>query len=885
VCDKFRVRERQKDSWSSGSRSSSCSMGKSKKKVGRNAINDTRGYSVTSSSSNSISNSISNSNASTAAGGNHATQLFSLSIHNNDNNNNNPTTAVSIVETAASGVLTFRILPPPSTTTTNTSSIHDRIKTLIDQLKQQPMDGSSASTSSSSSSSVLSDRRFYTKLNTIVERLLEVGFVQDHIESAVAMLTTTITYDTALDYLCWYVPTTELPSIFLDATKSIDRNGGWRNSSITTPTTTSKGITRPDIFNENGLTIWGDDDDNPTISTTKNDDPDCTARETTTNDDNDDCRIVTHPISGSGGDGGVVGGREKTKNDEERHVDDDDDGDDDEAERERQKAVVLAMYGGYYESDNDDQAEDTQEQGKEQPTLQQASTSSNTKSNTSTTTPTIMAAFLTPDEIELQQKMIQLDELEADVSNDANNYMRSKYETKQLQQQCKVLRKHIVGLKRKVERQQQQQQKKELQKQMEEDKNDEEENHNASPMPLERQHESINRNNDDGDDADVEDEAEGCNEMFDIFSTARSGTSTKSSSNVDVESAVDGETTTTTVAVAGSTLKKIDCPIPKSWTGTTPQKTLDEMCKNKKKKLVVQRPKYIRLPHNMGYKLVVSGISSSLSSTTKTTLADTTQQQELQGKDNNEWIGLETDFVNGSSIQDYLALQVLYYMDPTLPLHQIFPSAFKDIWLSWLAKVQDVKDQIKNEEEMIRSQRMERLLSIIAASTKTTKAGTAGTDRTSKACAQKTKTSTQIQTTNNEECDDAAVVVEESWDSDVDDDIDAIKNASQLENISMVGIKLQSEFHNRQFTAAYQEMFQHRQNLPMTSYRDQVLDAVNTHPVVILCAETVSGKINRFITVNTTIHSHTSFDCIVGSIPNVAHTRELEKQHNALNIY
>ena len=53
---------------------------------------------------------------------------------------------------------------------------------------------------------------------------------------------------------------------------------------------------------------------------------------------------------------------------------------------------------------------------------------------------------------------------------------------------------------------------------------------------------------------------------------------------------------------------------------------------------------------------------------------------------------------------------------------------------------------------------------------------------------------------------------------------------------------MQNEFARRQSTPSYQKMMAIRDNLPMSSYRSDVLEAVNNNPVTILCAETGAGK-------------------------------------------
>ncbi|KAL3905902.1 MAG: hypothetical protein SGILL_009491, partial [Bacillariaceae sp.] len=60
--------------------------------------------------------------------------------------------------------------------------------------------------------------------------------------------------------------------------------------------------------------------------------------------------------------------------------------------------------------------------------------------------------------------------------------------------------------------------------------------------------------------------------------------------------------------------------------------------------------------------------------------------------------------------------------------------------------------------------------------------------------------------------------------------------------LSKQGSKLQQEFAQRQQRKEYREMLSQRQNLPVTAYREQFLEAVDKHSVVILQADTGAGK-------------------------------------------
>lgn len=154
---------------------------------------------------------------------------------------------------------------------------------------------------------------------------------------------------------------------------------------------------------------------------------------------------------------------------------------------------------------------------------------------------------LTPEEEELQDKERELKDLEEDLSNDANNYVRSKQEIKALQIQVKKTRQQVDGLRRKVNRA------KAIQKK-------EQQQHADDESAL----------NTDGN----EDENSGG--FFDLFGQTQDEVSpTKEKTQQPKQS-----------------FKVLDFSIPTGWTGTTPEKKLDEVCRKQK----LPKPKYTKLP-------------------------------------------------------------------------------------------------------------------------------------------------------------------------------------------------------------------------------------------------------------------------------------------------
>jgi len=372
------------------------------------------------------------------------------------------------------------------------------------------------------------------------------------------------------------------------------------------------------------------------------------------------------------------------------------------------------------------------------------------------------------EELQLEKEEEKLSEMEADLSNEANNYMRSKQEIKQLQIQLKKMKQQVGGLRKKVERERarQRQQLNEA-KEMEGEK---------STSAQQQQQE-----------AEDEEEAHGVGLFdMDIFGTFQ---------NDDIDG---GEGTSAEIATPQAVVEKFDGTIPKGWTGTTPQKKLDEICKKQK----LPRPKYTKLPSNAGFRLTVVTTRNS-------------EATELEAK--------HVDFYRDSSLKDYLATRALYSIDPTLQLYLVFPPVFRDLWLSWIDLANKEKKQAAKELGDAKQKRLDYLIGLISSSVSESVEND-GDDTESK-----------IEPSNVAE---SIKSVPLEWDEDTSNN----GMLSKPEALTRMGMKLQSSFKKRQSTKPYQDMKTIRDMLPMASFRQPILDAVRQHPVTILRAETGAGK-------------------------------------------
>jgi hypothetical protein len=186
-----------------------------------------------------------------------------------------------------------------------------------------------------------------------------------------------------------------------------------------------------------------------------------------------------------------------------------------------------------------------------------------------------------------------------------------------------------------------------------------------------------------------------------------------------------------------------------------------------------------------------------------------------------KWEALTNDFIPGSSVKDYIATQALYAIDSTLPLHQLFPPDFRRLWMSWENQKMNEKNQVKQEQHVAKQQWIDHLVSLIG---------------------QQSSSDRIIESTITPTCDVNEINdTDENWD-DADDVNVTAKPIASVTELTPTGKKLQRDFISRQSTASYIKMKATRDNLPMASYREQILDTIRKNAVTILAAETGAGK-------------------------------------------
>jgi len=298
-------------------------------------------------------------------------------------------------------------------------------------------------------------------------------------------------------------------------------------------------------------------------------------------------------------------------------------------------------------------------------------------------------------------------------------------------------------------------------------------------------------------------------------------------------------TTTSTAAITTPTTKLFDYTIPTGWTGTTPQKKLDEVLKKQQ----LPRAKYTKLSMNSGFKLTI--ITTTMDKGSNNNSDDTAKnkkkkKQQSQQTIEKQYQAKHCDFTKTTSLKDYLATLALYDLDPSLPLYSVFPGPFRELWLSWMNEKREMREMEQQELEEEKKAQIDYLVGLIERSVRIDDQQKKKGEVVVGGMSGKLVLEKNV---DNFKEDDGGDEVVDDWEDDeeIEDDT-AIRITTNKEAPSTTGLKLQKDFMKRTATPSYQKMRAIRDTLPMYQYRQVILDTVKEHPVVILQADTGAGK-------------------------------------------
>jgi hypothetical protein len=662
-----------------------------------------------------------------------------------------------------------------------TASTHQDLEQLLETLLRlnSSTDDNNVSSSangdkqSTTATTAIPSDRFFKRMSTIYDRLTEYGFTLDQMKQAVGALGYDITVELALDWLCLHLSTQELPPLF---TEGLIREFNTNNNNNVT-----------DKYNPQVVVAAPISSDASSLQEDL-----VLSMETTTLKEKESAQLRLLQ-------------RQQLLQQQEQ----------DEREKEAQKAWLLQQYEYVQEDDDAGDAVDEKKNDKvaadngidstmkepevvpsirlQQPVALEPIQPSS--SSSPEPTPTL-------EELRLQALNEELGQCEADVKDEASNYMRSKLEIKELQKRTKNLRKQVQGLQLKVDKQKRQKEK---------------EDQESSSLPLSLAAAEVTTRDyvsaaaaaqfepkDGGGEAG--DELGGMFSMFDEEDQGQTATSTTQNASQDDH-------------VDENALIIPEDSIPKKWTGKTPREILQDWCRKEK----LKRPIYQKLPRNGCSVRVNLGPSRAV---------------YLQEK------GPHPSYAD---TQEYMATKALYEITPELPLYRVLPPFHSDIWRAWMDHGKQEKDSKQQEGKDRRKEDIEMLVGSVPGVSQTLSAA-------NKSIKTKMKT-TKTRGAASEESWDGQPMVEESWEDQ--DDTRALESWEDQDDAGQPPIfvkdavrstpadeRLRTSFRKRQLSANYKEMMQLRSSLPMYSYREEILDTIRANPVTIIFAETGAGKVS-----------------------------------------
>ena len=607
-----------------------------------------------------------------------------------------------------------------------------------------------ASTDATNSNSYISPDRFYKKLFNIYDTLTQLGFSFETIQRVVVTLGYAITLETALDWLCLHLSTEDLPPLLTEGSvrererllQSNGTAGSGKALEVLKPTKLSGATHKGSEHSMRAAPV-------PPHLLKRNRDQ----KETSKSEANDD--------------------------------------------QSSAKAWILQQYQ-FEEDEKDHEEEKGGDGGNDVATekVAEATTKDPTPIHqelTTVATPTPEPEQspelpVDPNQERLEEMEQTLQEQEADLKDEASNYMRSKQEIKQMQINAKKLRQQVQGLRKKVEK--------------------------AKAAAKEGAAKAAAANDDSGDmmgggffggDDNEDEEEEFAASLFD--QPMQSAVVSKSSEG-DIEKE-DLPPPSDPVTPKGS--------VPSGWTGKTPKDILDDWCKKEK----VRKPQYFKLPTLNGARIRVDTQPTPVSR--------------------------ETDNYMGSYVdaQQYLATKVLYQLNPDLPLYRLFPPYHRDLWKSWSESVQNEKEAVQKLESDEVAAKIQQLIDsvpklkppAIPSRPKTTEKQAEVQRSLARDCWDDDDGGDNIN------FDDVNVPALEH---EVAVGIGgAITSKQRYAKPTRAGEVIQKEFQRRQRTSQYQSMLEVRTGLPMYSFREQIIKTIKENAVTILCAE-VRERLGNF---------------------------------------
>jgi ATP-dependent RNA helicase DHX29 len=259
---------------------------------------------------------------------------------------------------------------------------------------------------------------------------------------------------------------------------------------------------------------------------------------------------------------------------------------------------------------------------------------------------------LSPNEILLGESQEELREVDSILNDEAQKYMMSKHEIKELQKKARQLRKVVEGFRRKVQ------------------------NSKAAAVKEDTRNPTLMSEKAESDNDDA-----GVFSMFGQDDPQESVEAVGGSDQGCVLSMFQESEEASNVMPITSAAP--DYSIPSKWTGQTPKQILEQWCQKKK----LHRPQF--------HQRLAGGAQIFVNTKPPISLEE------------------EGPFADFTDAQHYLATRALYELNPDLPTYRLLPPVFRDLWLSWLAGVKQEKEANKQQSVDVKERKMKELVDAI----------------------------------------------------------------------------------------------------------------------------------------------------------------------------
>lgn len=524
--------------------------------------------------------------------------------------------------------------------------------------------------------------RFVKRLSNVYDRLRDAGFRDEQIGRAAAALGYSITLETALDYLCFHLATAELPPLFTE--------GSVRDDLAATSTSASLEVIAPAPLPSSIVPAPSPSDLNSHSNETRNhhESPSYGQPEEEHVEEDEEETALVRSESGETLDATTPTVADANKEwilrqyrdyscDDDRSVDEENDNDDDNVHPEEHERGGDGRGGAADDDDVDSSSEADPGFASGAPDRADDDNDNTDEvgagGDLSPPEPQDETSALEADPEEEEEKVdpvlnsvrAELEQVRADVHDEASNYLRSKHEIRDLKKKLQQMQKRVADMELRAEKRQRARQ-----------------SRRAQPMEDNDGIHAMDRTSSppEGQD-DNEEDGGGMLGMFDDEAELTTEVPTVSPKAV-------------TASEPSVQPPSFDFPLDalKVWTGKTPRQMLHEYCSSKKNGW--SQPKYAL----KGNKCTV---------TVRPAKGDRPPLAE-------ELVGAFRTSHDSVMAKEYVATKALYRVQSDRPLYRVLPPYFADLWKEWQRAETTMERHAKNQVKDERSRNIQRLLNVIA---------------------------------------------------------------------------------------------------------------------------------------------------------------------------